>query len=265
MLYSSSTLFWGRSVLEMAKALETYHLTGIEFWYEQAQYFNLSPKEIADVFSSYSQARTVHAASWDLNLSSINRGVRQQSLEEIEKSLHFAKLLQADDVTIHPGRHSSISLLDDWHREQMLYSVAAIDQLAQQYEMPVSFELMEPIRKEMYTTPAQLNELLEACSDWVYTTYDVAHSSLGEEPERAFLQLKRVNKIHMSDSTPLAFHVPVGQGEIQWSRLMPYILNKKVPLILEGFDVSEDEQFLRAHLAGLRHLEQTSERREQSV
>lgn len=251
MLYSSSTLFWGHTLKKMIEALNYYELDGMEIWYEQMKFFNIDSDVILSTFSKNNKKKTVHASSWDLNLASINRGIKEQSLLEIKQSILFAKSIRAEDVTIHPGKCSAMKNLAPWHRKQMKDSLQQVDQWAQFYEMPVSIELMEPISKELYTESFHLNELIEGCSRWITTTFDTAHSCLVPTPVQTIQSLKKIGKIHLSDSTEEKYHVPINKGNIDWKSILPVIQRLNVPMILEGFDESPDHKVLQEHLNGL--------------
>lgn len=104
MLYVSSTLMWAYPVEAAILIARQYGFAGMEVWAEHVWFHQSHPREIQQAARRVGMKLTLHAASWDLNLCSLNSGIRKQSVEEIKRSLALAGEIGAKSVTIHPGR-----------------------------------------------------------------------------------------------------------------------------------------------------------------
>lgn len=256
-LYASSTLMWGKGIREIGQLANEFKLDGIELWAEQAWFCHMSTREIVQVSRHYGLGVTVHAASWDLNICSLNERTRRKSLEEIYRSIDFAAAIQATDVTIHPGRRTLSNEWTRWHEEVLNQSLDQLEEVANDYGITLSIELMEEINKEFITTADALNRLIDHRSEAIQTTFDAAHISLDKDVHQVFTRLHRVNKIHLSDSTATQYHVPLGEGEIELKRFLEQIMKKDFITVLEGYDTSENVSMLRKHLSYLETCYQT--------
>lgn len=254
-LYSSTTLLWGNEFVDICERAAERGLSGLEIWSEQARFQGWRLPEMRVGLEEQSLEATVHSASWDLNICSLNPAIQRASLDEIERSILFAKEIKASSVTIHPGRLTLAEPgLKNWHEDELRKSLAMIDHWAQAYEIHVSLEMMEHRAKEVLIDPATMNEAIQMCSSWMCTTYDVAHTPLHEDPLSYYYRLKRVEKIHLSDSSENVYHLPLGEGKIKFEPFLHAISTELIPVVLEGFDERGRKGMLDKHLGYLDHL-----------
>lgn len=248
-IYASSTLFWGHSFEHICQQVKSANLAGIEIWVEQLQFQQWTIEEIQYFLNSYQLEATIHANSWDLNLCSLNAGIRKQSLREIEASIHIAKQLEVPSITVHPGKRTVNNRFGEIHERLMISTLHQLQELSLEYGVNISLELMEPVRKEMYCTSQKMNELLAHCNDSITTTFDVAHIPQHLSIVDELKTLKRIDKIHISDSTKSTYHVPLGKGELLLdANLWETIDALGVPVVLEGLDSSDSHDFFYDHL-----------------
>lgn len=119
---------------------------------------------------------TIHSPSGDINLSSSNRGIREESLRQIKETIYLAKELGALSVTVHPGRLSSVR---EKKAQQILWMEEAflsIIEFAEKEQVFIGFENMEARAKETYIYLEHINQLLDKKqSDFSGITLDFAH------------------------------------------------------------------------------------------
>ncbi|MFT8319941.1 MAG: sugar phosphate isomerase/epimerase [Bacillus sp. (in: firmicutes)] len=251
-LYGSSTLLWGKSFEEICKEFSSLGLNGMELWAEQVWHQHFSLDEIKKFTDLYELELTLHAASWDLNLCSLNSGVRQQSITEIGRSIQLASAIQAGNMTVHPGRLTLSRDWSDWHMQCLKESLDLIEDLGAGHEVTISLELMENVKKEFITMPDKMNELTRNRSDTIQTTFDVAHTPISINPLTYFKKLERINKVHLSDSRNDRFHVPLGEGQIHLSHMINELTDFEHPIVLEGYDPYGQNTTLKKHLTYLK-------------
>lgn len=246
--YGSSTLLWGHSCEYIFDRFASAGLEGVELWAEQLWHEKWSAREVYENAKSHGLDLTLHAASWDLNISSLNKGIRKQSIKEIKNSLELAQMLNISNVTMHPGR---LTLNDDWeqfHIEVLQESLDELEAFAIELGITISLELMEFVKKEFITSAPSLNNLVDHRSEFMMTTFDVAHSPLWLDPKKILKELHKVNKIHLSDSTNEKFHVPLGEGSIDIPPVMKLIEKFQVPIVIEGYDFLEEGKIFEKNI-----------------
>ena len=150
-VYISSTLMWSRSLEEIFDWTYKSGLDGIELW---AQHFfcrNYSREEFCKLSALYPLRSCLHSASWDLNLASLNEGIREQSVKEVKRSIDLAADLGIREVTVHPGRKTIGADLADY-AGLLRKSLRDILEHGERRQVDVSLEIMEKIPREFVTT-----------------------------------------------------------------------------------------------------------------
>ncbi len=234
--YGASTLLWGHSFSRICERIRDANLQGVELWTEQFWHDEFTVAEVLENSRNSNLDISLHAASWDLNISSLNEGIRIQSIKEVEKSIELAEALHVDNITIHPGRLTLNDCWKPWHMDCLQQSLDTLEQVAQRSGVTLSIELMELAKKEFVTSPSLLNELVDHRSKYMTTTFDVAHIPLSQSPLELLKELHKVDKIHISDSTEEKFHVPLGEGKIDMMNVIQSLKMVEVPVVIEGFD-----------------------------
>lgn len=251
-VYASSTLFWGCEFEDICRTVAELQLEGIELWAEQVWYQKWAVNEMDRLIKQYDLKTTLHAASWDLNLCSLNQGIYVQSIKEIERSFALAASLRAYNVTVHPGRRTLTQEWIAWHRHRMEAALTIIEELAQLYDIVVSLELMEPADREFVFLPQVMNEIVEPFSESIMTTFDAAHTPLQSSPLLYYKELDRVNKIHLSDAAPNRYHLQLGKGELAIEPLLKELESRDLPVVLEGYDPAANHRLIHGHVAYLK-------------
>lgn len=243
----ASSLCWDYPPRESILLAKQYGLAGVEMWAEHIYYHEADPAELRELAKENNMELTLHASSWDLNMCSLNKGIQEQSMVELKKSIQLAKALGALHMTFHPGRYTVKSLQAD-HERALIENTKELVQEAHAQGVVLSQELMEPIPKEMLTRPEAMNQFLEAVGDGLFVTLDIAHTPLEESNLDYLKQLQNVNSIHLSDSSKQQYHVPLGEGEIPLDEVLHALSEMDLPIVLEGMDTTKDLYFLKKHM-----------------
>ncbi|QDP39055.1 sugar phosphate isomerase/epimerase family protein [Radiobacillus deserti] len=253
-LYLSSTLCWAypiNDVLRIAKQLE---YNGVEVWAEQVWYHDTTIESMVQTNQICGMDLSLHAASWDLNITSLNKGIQRQSIREIEKSIVLAQQIGASSVTIHPGKMTLESDWLDYHYQGMIENLQHLAQFAKQADVDLSLELMEPKEKEIIITPEQINRLLEELPDNVYVTFDSAHVPLTENILDYFKRTNRINKVHLSDCNEYVNHLPLGTGVADLNPFLEELQAFRHPIVIEGFENNKSLYSLLTNTKFLKHF-----------
>ncbi|HYG58129.1 MAG TPA: sugar phosphate isomerase/epimerase family protein [Symbiobacteriaceae bacterium] len=237
MLGLSSTQLWGYASLEVLELAARLGYTGVELWVEQFWAHGDDSKAVHERARELGLHLTVHSASWDLNLTARNAGIRQASTREVIRSIELAAAVGADMITVHPGRSTLHEKELEWHWERQVEAFRFLAGEGDRHGVRVNVEMMEQIPKEFCTTPAAINRLLDAVDHFnLGVTYDVAHTPLDQDPLAFLLGLKRVDEVHLSDSTAARYHVPLGKGQIQFGPVLAEVARRGLPVTIEGYE-----------------------------
>jgi sugar phosphate isomerase/epimerase len=159
---------------------------------------------------------SVHAPIVDLNIASTNEGIRKESIRQIKDSIILAKELSAKVVTIHPGKFRNTLLIQEAYMLLDL-SLSELMPFAEEHNVILCLENMEPGHKELCVTLNQVQKVLERHPK-LGLTLDLAHVAMVVSSEEEFyeyyLSLKsRVTHFHISGIRPKMSHVEVSLNE----------------------------------------------------
>lgn len=144
---------------------------------------------------------SLHGPSSDINISSLNRGIRRESVRQIKEAIDIAARYGLEKVTMHPGLLSSTreNVEDKW--VVMLDSMAELASYAREAEVHLGVENMEKRKKELVFTLADLNRFstLAEGNPWFGVTLDFCHFATNGilAPELTELKLP-VKNVHIS-------------------------------------------------------------------
>lgn len=249
--YLSTPLMWNHPIEEIFQTAQKYEM-GLEIFHQQMEYQRVSIEELQELIYKYRREVFVHAFSWDLNLCSLQRPVRDTALEQTKKSINFAHALGAKDVTIHPGR-MSIPLEESNYDSFMYESMKQLMEYADRLEQAISFEIMEPIGKEFVTDRRIMKRIADDLWEKMYLTLDLAHCQNEEMIIDHLEQLPRIRKLHISNHVKGKYHTPIGVGDLDFQVLKPYLTASGLPIVIEGMDQSKE---LELFLENLNYLEE---------
>jgi sugar phosphate isomerase/epimerase len=179
---------------------------------EQLDYY-LKNKEI---FLNSGLKFCIHANMIDTNISSLNEGIRNESIKQMKEAIILAKELNARIVTFHPGKfRNTLHIQDAYYLLDL-----AIDELqafAEQNNVLLCLENMEPKDRELCVTLTQVKKVLERHPKLGFTL-DLAHVTMLVSNEEEFMQyyneLKdRISHFHISGIKPKTSHVEVSLKE----------------------------------------------------
>lgn len=244
--YLSTPLMWNSPVEELFRTAAAYS-AGLEIFHQQMEYHGVAPAAVQALIEQYAMPVFVHAFSWDLNLCSLQKPVRDVAVEQTKQSIAYARMLGAQDVTIHPGR-MSIALENDSYDRHMHDSMEKLMDYAGSLSQSISFEIMEPVGKEFITDRHVMERVAGDLWENMKVTLDLAHCR-DEVMIRDHLQnLPRISKLHISNHTKGKYHTPVSEGDLDFRALKPDILQSGLPLVVEGMDVDTNKELVSKNM-----------------
>lgn len=254
-VFFSSTLMWSAPLQDMAQVVRDHQLAGIEVWAQHFFYHQYDRNVYREYARKFQMKTFVHSCSWDLNLASLNEGIRQASVQEVIASLHLARDLEASEVTVHPG-HMTMPF---WPRTSVALFHQSLEQIAEASHVlaiPVSLEIMEKISKEFVTSVEAMENAAGDLFDAFYYTLDTAHCDSTAEIRRILNGMPRLSKIHISNRQGPVYHTPLREGDYDFMKLLPVLYSRQLPLVVEGFDAGTGYTILHKNLDFLHEEEQ---------
>jgi sugar phosphate isomerase/epimerase len=171
----------------------------------------LMDKKKFEVFNSYDIEVFLHAPSIDLNPASLNPGIREETLKQLNETADFAVEIGAKAITTHPGM---IHRFEDRIRDLgMMYSIETL-QKANDYSqgrgIKFSIENM-PDRYAYFCNKAEEHEFfVKECGS--YATVDTGHANTSDSPE-SFFKMKKIGYYHLNDNDgEKDQHLALGEG-----------------------------------------------------
>lgn len=257
-LYFSSTLMWNNSLEEIFFKAYSEGFKGIELWMQHFDNINSSIEEVNRLKKKYPINLFIHAYSWDLNISSLNDEIRNSSVNEIIKTIYFAKKIGASEITVHPGR-DTLPNSNSKTVEYLYNSLDLILSTAKETEIKVSLEIMEKIPKESMTSLSKFKLLLKDNFKHFNYTLDIAHCDSIKEID-SYLNnpesMKFITKFHISNRKDNRYHTPLYDGDFNFTELLLKLAQYNIPLVIEGLCLSHDSITLNNNINFIKKIKE---------
>ena len=215
--------------------LHGFEITGGESHYDPEE-FKRYRANIERIKDELQASFTLHAPITDINLGSINRRIRQASLEDVQAALEFAREIGASAVALHASPGMLAMPGGKWSQETKSPPIQA--ELVQQEEL-----LIESVRKladgaadlilglenlvyphELYRSPEEVAGLVGKIGrPNVGITLDVGHAVVSGYDPLSFVHRlsERIVHVHLHDNSgTVDEHLPLGQGSINYKRVI---------------------------------------------
>ena len=150
----------------------------------------------------------IHSPTVDINIASLNKGIRKESIKQIINCAHIAEDLNANAITVHPG---IIGRNEPHLREQaMLYSIESIGEIIDNSNVTISVENMPVRGKFLGNTVEEIERIQEETG--CYLTIDTGHGNTCGNLEE-MLNLKKISYCHLNDNDGKKDqHIALGDG-----------------------------------------------------
>ncbi len=203
---------------------------------------------------------SVHGPIGDINITSSNPGIREESLKQVLQGVEEAAKMGARVITVHPGyttgRQDGPESIWDFQIE----ALTRIAKRGKEVGILVAMETMEKRNKEVVIHPEIANQIIDAVNMENFgVTFDISHAHTVMDVVEFIRSLRRIIHIHISDTKSAKVHVQMGEGEIAFGPVLQALKEKyDGALVIEGWNpkdemgmVQKSTAFLRAQLADL--------------
>ena len=157
----------------------------------------------------------MHAATVDINIASINKGIRAESVRQMIYCGQYAEKIGAKTITVHPGIIGrNEPHLRKWALEM---SIESVGEIIDNTNVEISVENMPVREKFLGNTVEEIEMIQEAtgCS----LTIDTGHGNTCGNLEE-MLSLKNISYCHLTDNDGFKdSHIPIGDGTLDLNLL----------------------------------------------
>ncbi len=157
----------------------------------------------------------IHAATVDINIASLNKGIRSESVKQMIQCGHYAESINANTITVHPGIIGrNEPHLRKWALE---LAVESIGEIIDNTNVEISVENM-PVRGKFLGNQVEEIEMIQeetGCS----LTIDTGHGNTCGNLEE-MLSLKNISYCHLNDNDGVKDqHIAIGDGTLDLNLL----------------------------------------------
>jgi len=253
---ASSYFLKDRCVTEALDFIARLGYDSAEIWMEHYWSGGQRPATIARHARTLGLDLTIHAASYDLNITSTNISIRRESRRQIRSSLQLAAAVGARIVVVHPGALSSSKGDRSATWQSLEETMALLDEWAKEDGVEVGLENMEKRAKEIFVAPDDVTRLFSHPWKHIRLTLDLAHTVTVMDPLSFLNQMRAewICHVHFSDNTPSTTHLPLGEGQLPVVEILKALSRIYGGIVsLEGYNPGEGEKLLTHNMAYLRH------------
>ncbi len=205
-------------------------------------------EKIYDTLSTLDIGVSLHAPYHDLNLATLNLGVRKEVMHQISECIETANYLNSNIVVVHPGHLASRKYLKDRILNIMAKNFKRLAEISEDFGVQLC---MENISSKPTALCVHIKEILYICnlvdSDHFKICLDAAHANTtGLSPDHFAEELKDyVAHVHISDNTGVDDHLPIGLGNIDFKKFIHALNSYDGYMIIEGWMPRNQDYFLR--------------------
>lgn len=157
----------------------------------------------------------IHAATVDINIASLNKGIRTESVRQMIQCGHYAESINAKTITVHPG---IIGRNEPRLRKAALeLAVESVGEIIDNTNVEISVENM-PVRGKFLANKVEELEMIQketGCS----LTIDTGHGNTCGNLEE-MLELKNISYCHLNDNDGVKDqHITLGEGTLDLNLL----------------------------------------------
>jgi len=256
MIFGTGTWFYNDiAVAEALKKIKNAGLDAAEVWME---HLLRSDDDTADVKAAAGEMNltlSLHAASYDLNMTSFNKGIRDESRKQTIDSIITGARIGAKTVVIHPGRISSSKGAKEEYTGELYKFLREIDSIADSEGVVIGLEVMEKRPREILVTPEDVINLMRQSWKNLKLTIDIAHARTVMDPSEFLNSLNHewITHIHLSDSSASRPHLPLGKGDSEINKALKTLSEfYRGVIIIEGYLPGRGDEVIADNVSYLR-------------
>lgn len=195
--------------------------------------------ELEEAMSSYTMKFTIHAPLSDINIGTLNPGVRREVLNQLVDVVMIADDLGIERVTMHPGFLSPITFKKrEMAMEAVRSSVGEIEKRTEETGVMKCLENMPRSFVTIFTEPEEILDLIDGTS--FRLCLDVGHANTTRNLAEFLEHWHRFGSVHLHDNRGrIDQHLPIGDGEIDFKMVLAKLREYSGDYVIESRSVDE--------------------------
>ena len=254
----SSLLFKSFNLAEVIDLARDRGISWVEVWTEH--FWRDDDGRMFERLQKSGLNISVHGPTGDINITSSNDGIRNESLKQVLQAIEEAAKMAARVVTIHPGYLTGRQDQPDSILDLQIEAFTQIANRGKELGILIAMETMEKKAKEVVISPELANDIIDAVNMKNFgITFDISHAHTVMDVVEFIRTLRRIVHIHISDTKAGKVHVQMGEGEIAFGPVLRALKEKyDGALVIEGWNpkdeigmVDRSTSFLRRQLEAI--------------
>ena len=184
-------------------------------------------RSLSGKLSKYHVEFSIHPPTFDTNLVSENKLIRETTFNEHKKAILFGKAINARYIVIHPGFYYSPRFDKEATKDKAYEVVIKLNDIAKQYGIKLAIENVGYNGTSLFTQEEYIH-FVEGMDDNIGYLIDTGHANINKWniPEVIEKTKDRLIALHIHDNYgDTDEHNPIGQGNIEWENIIKAIKN----------------------------------------
>ena len=230
--------------------LETTHIEMVDEGFHALDSQRVST--LRSLGDSYSLKYSVHAPFADINIASPSKPILKAMLKRLERSITYARALEAYMWVFHPGLKTGVSMFypgRDWI--QNLKTTRLLFKFARDHGVEVAVENVPEPYPFLMKSVEDFRRFYSEVDEEIGLVLDIGHANINGQIEGFLTNFaERIVHVHVHDNSGESDqHLGIGYGTIDW---------KKVAKLLKG--ISYDKVVI---VEAVEHVEESMHRLKQ--
>lgn len=223
-------MFWNRTVEQAVVEAVRLGYDAIEVWADHLWRDDEDPQRVRRALAQADLLCTVHCPIMDINVTSPNQGIREESLRQTLASVDLCDALGAELLVVHPGALFSLKDSDRFWDLQF-QALETIIGHAEKRGVWIAFENMDSHAKlEVVKYAEDIKRALAAFAyDGLGVTYDTTHLITTQANLDFVAAMDNIIHVHLSDAVVepdgrVRTHLPLGEGVLDVEAILRALL-----------------------------------------
>lgn len=199
-------------------------IPGLEIFMEGSQWWDAgAPGAVEAARGRFSGPLSIHPPSWDINIASYTRPVREMAIDVYERSIETARRMGATYVVVHIGWRGDPSLPRQECLARAEEALRALAPRAAASGVSLAVENVGWFGQEV-CDQEEFTSVTRRLPAGAGALFDVGHALLAGWDLRAALRdlAPQMVALHLHDNRgDKDTHLPIGDGKIDWDSLAP--------------------------------------------
>lgn len=214
-------------------------------------------EEVEDVLSTLDTEVTLHAPYHDLNLASMNHRIQKEVIRQHKECIETAQYFGSEIIVVHPGYVSSRKFERKKPFQVMVENLKKITEAAEDAGVKICLENLASKKKAMCIGINEIKKVLnEVNKENLKLTLDIAHANTTKSGPLEFAEEFKdlIEHVHISDNTGANDHLTIGQGNIDFEKIISELQPYNGILMVEGWIPKNEDPFLSHDLSELKQI-----------